>query len=61
MAGGWEAAAALPADEALAWAEQHLSERAHSAHAQSLQIWASTLPAYINGGDPPSAPEPPDF
>jgi len=61
LAGGWEAAAALPADEALAWAEQHLREKVHSAHAQAVQIWASRFPANGMGVEAPDPPEFPDF
>jgi hypothetical protein len=60
MAGGWVQAAHLPAEEALAWAQDHLRERKHSAHTDALKIWAATLPAYAMGGDPPPPPEPPE-
>ena len=61
LAGGWEAAANVPADEALAWAEQHLRQKTHSAHAQALQIWASRFPANGMGVEAPDPPELPDF
>lgn len=60
LAGGWLAAARLPIAEALAWVEDHLSKQAWDAHGRSLQIWASTLPAYVNGGTIPDPPEPPE-
>jgi hypothetical protein len=41
-------------------ADEHLRERRWSSHAQALQIWASTLPAYAMGGDPPDPPEAPE-
>jgi hypothetical protein len=46
--------------DALAWADEHLREKRWSAHQQALQIWASTLPAYANGGKPPDPPAPPE-
>ena len=58
MVGGWVQAAHVPADQAFALAEHHLKERTIAAHAQSLQIWASSLSAYSKAPDPP---EPPDF
>ncbi len=50
----------LPADVALSWADQHLRENAWKAHGQALQVWASLMPAYAYGGEPPEPPEPPE-
>ena len=60
MAGGWVQAARLPAEEALAWAEDHLKDRSWRAYKDSLQVWASTLPAFRGASEIPEAPDPPE-
>lgn len=60
LAGGWRAAAFLPLEDALVWAEESLRDRRWAAHERSLQIWAATLPAFAFGGAPPDPPEPPE-
>lgn len=60
LAGGWREAALLPMHAALTWADEYLREKRWSAHRHALQIWASTLPAYVNGGPPPDPPDPPE-
>ena len=60
LAGGWRSAALLPLHDALTWAEEFLKEKRWQAYEKSLQAWASMLPAFVNGGTPPEAPDPPE-
>jgi hypothetical protein len=56
MAGGWLPAALVPAEVALAWAEDHLRERKWSAHAKALHLYYSSG-AHLAGIDSPKPPE----
>ena len=61
MAGGWSQAALLPCNVALALAEDYLKKEQHTAHADSLKIWAALSGLYAMGGDKfPDPPEPPE-
>lgn len=60
MAGGYDAAALLPAGEALCWVQDYLRKMKWAAYDHACLVWASTLPAYANGGTPPEPPEPPE-
>ena len=50
----------LPAEVSCALAEDHLRRDLHTAHARALQVWASSLGLYSQGGDIPDPPEPPE-
>jgi hypothetical protein len=55
-AGGWEAAAALPFDQALDLLELHLKEDGRQALRHAQLCWHAALGLYARGGKPPDPP-----
>lgn len=62
MAGGWQAAALLPLDAALDWADKHLKSEVRKAWREDLHDWFTTLSAHaLAASKPPTPPAPPAF